>query len=211
LAIHLIRHAWHNGRGRHSQQCTGTVAVVDSRLVKALSAPAHQRQLQTVNRLLPEPAAVTVPVQVSGATWWSFIGFAASTIGAIWVMVACGENSVFVPPLAAVCPLVVPILAWPANVLLRSRTRPLRLPWGALLAVNPHTVAVVSISPWSWAVSRGGTVKAIWPRHQVVVEVAPLRRFGVRKLAVRPLGGITIHLEAVISARWVDPVLTDLA
>jgi Protein of unknown function (DUF2510) len=185
--------------------------LAGSGLASALTSRAHQRHLQTVNRLLPEPAAVAVPVQVDGATWWSVVAFAGVTIAVIWSMASFGKHSPLISLVATTGPPLIPMLGWLSNLLLASRTRPLRLPWGAVLAASPSTVALVSISPWSWMISRGGTVKASWPRHHVVVEVAPRRRFGVRKVTLRTLDGTTIRLQAVVTARWVDPVLTDLA
>ena len=184
-------------------------AVADPGLDRALSARGHQSQLRMVNRVLPEPAALAVSVQVDGAIEWSFVVYVA--IAVTWVMLMIGSHSELASLLAALGPLLGPALPWPTNVLLASRTRPLWLPWGAILAVNPSTVALVSVSPWSWAVSRGGTVKASWPRHLVVVDVAQQRRVGVRKVTVRALDGTTLRLEVLASARWVDPVLTDLA
>jgi hypothetical protein len=185
--------------------------VTESELRSALSSKPHQRQLQIVDRVLPAPAAVAVPVRVAGSSLpGDAIALAVSVAAFVLAVRTHSSSSIALLVLPVIWPLVLPQVSRMTGVLFAARVRPLRLRWDAILAVDASTVSLVSVSPWALVTSRPAKVKASWPRHHIVVELATRRRWGIRKVTLRCLDGTTFRLEARVVARWVDPALTEL-
>ena len=187
------------------------MAVTESGLRTALSSKTHQRQLQIVNRVLPAPAAVAVPVRVAGSSLPGEALALAVSFAVFGISVHThSSTAIALVVLPVIAPLLLPQVSRLTGLLLSARVRPLRLPWDTILAVDATTVSLVSNSLWAIATARPAKIKASWPRHHLVVELAARRRWGIRRVTLRTLDGTTFRLEARVLARWVDPALTEL-